>query len=246
MSGIGVALIAAVGWFVGAAIWIVARNQALKRPLFDGPACDACGKPLSPAVWLPFYGFGALGECAQCEARQDIRRPVFEVAVAGYFALAASSISGGLDLAATLAFSVPLLVILLVDAWTRLIHTNLIGLGLLLGFGFAAADGLRPLMRAGVGFAAAAALFAGFYVLAGLLYRNVRVVPFGLGDVYLAAMIGAMTRWPDVLPALIYGVLLAGVISVVLLVSRRATRKQVIPYGPYLCLGALLALVSQG
>ena len=37
-----------------------------------------------------------------------------------------------------------------------------------------------------------------------LIYRNIRVVPFGLGDVYLAAMIGAMVRIDLVMRALVH------------------------------------------
>jgi leader peptidase (prepilin peptidase)/N-methyltransferase len=80
--------------------------------------------------------------------------------------------------------------------------------------------------------------------LAAVIYRNLRVVPFGLGDVYLAAMIGAMTRYPAVIQALFAGIFLAGLGSILLLVTRRAGRRDPIPYGPYLCVGGLLALLS--
>ena len=40
--------------------------------------------------------------------------------------------------------------------------------------------------------------------------------------------------------------LLAGAISILLIVTRRLRRRDVIAYGPYLCLGALLTLLLQG
>ena len=40
------------------------------------------------------------------------------------------------------------------------------------------------------------------------------------------------------------GILLAGLGGVFLLLTRRVGRRDPIPYGPYLCVGALLALIA--
>jgi prepilin signal peptidase PulO-like enzyme (type II secretory pathway) len=76
-----------------------------------------------------------------------------------------------------------------------------------------------------------------------VFYRSVNVVPFGKGDVYLAAMIAAMVRLDDLIAALFIGVLLAAVGGLLLIVTQRVGRRQAMPYGPYLCLGALIALI---
>jgi len=236
-----------LGLVVGAVVWVVSRARATDRPLFAGPACanPECGAALPALAWLPFYGFGTALRCGRCGARQPLHRPLFELAVVGYYAIAAARFEGR-DLAAVLVFAVPLLVVLLVDWWTRFIHTDVIGLGLLAGFGFAAVDGVRPFLSALGAMVGAVAVFVLFFVVAALIYRNVRVVPFGLGDVYLAAMIGAMTRSSNVVQALFAGILLAGVGSILLLVTRRVGRRDAIPYGPYLCIGALFTLLFPG
>lgn len=247
MGPIAVIGFGVLGLVVGAVVWVVSRARATDRSLCAGPACanPECGAALPVLSWLPFYGFGATLRCGRCGARQPLRRPLFELGVAAYYAVAAARFEGR-DLAAVLVFAVPLLVVLLVDWWTRFIHTDVIGLGLLAGFGFAAVDGIRPFLSALGAMAGAVAVFVLFFVLAALIYRNVRVVPFGLGDVYLAAMIGAMTRASDVVQALFAGVLLAGVGSILLLVTRRVGRRDAIPYGPYLCIGALFTLLFPG
>jgi len=242
---ISIIVLAVLGWFVGAAIWIVARAQADHRGLLSGPACDACGANLSPTAWVPFYGFGAAAECQSCHERQSFKRPLFEFATAAYFGIAAASIGDNTRLIGALFFAVPLLIILLVDAWTRLIHTNIIMLGTALGILFAATDGFSDLAKSVIGLLIGLGIFVGFFVLARVIYKSVKVVPFGLGDVYLAAMIGAMVRWPLVINSLILGIFLAGLIGVLLLVSKRASRKTAIPYGPYLCIGALVVILRQ-
>lgn len=275
MSGGVIAALAVLGLFAGSAVWVVARNQAMRRPLFSGAYCDGpltvsfspvatplneedtapasvqtsaqtargCGTALPAAGWLPLFGFGFARSCPACGARQPIWRVVFEGGVAAYYALAAWRQDEWLTLVSALVFAVPLLVILLVDLWTRLIYTNVIYAGTLAGFVLALADGASALLRSVIGLVAATLIFAGFYLLAVALYHNTRVVPFGRGDIYLAAMIGAMVRWLDVLGALFYGIALAGLGAVLILVTRRAGRRQAMPYGPFLCLGALITLV---
>jgi leader peptidase (prepilin peptidase)/N-methyltransferase len=238
-----VVLVGLLGLLVGSMVWNISRNQVTKRSLFAAPLCGEGPTALPMTSWLPLYGFGTARSCPGDGAQQSPLRLLLEVAVAGYFALAAWRIDDGLDLTAVIAFSVPLLIILLVDAWTRLIHTNIIALGIVLGLVFAAIDGLGDLARSAIAMFAAAFVFAALFFLAVVIYRNPKVVPFGLGDVYLAAMIGAMVRTGEIAPALIYGVFLAGISLALLLATKRVNRKQAVPYGPFLVLGALIVLV---
>jgi leader peptidase (prepilin peptidase)/N-methyltransferase len=57
-------------------------------------------------------------------------------------------------------------------------------------------------------------------------------------------MIGTMVRLEAVIAALFAGILLAGLAGILLLASRRVSRRQPIAYGPYLCGGALLTLLT--
>lgn len=90
--------------------------------------------------------------------------------------------------------------------------------------------------------AIAVALFA-FGILSGLLLR-VRATAFGLGDVKLIVLLGLLCGWPAFFPALLYGVLAAGVVSVALILRGRS--KSVFSYGPYLIAGGLAVLLWPG
>jgi leader peptidase (prepilin peptidase)/N-methyltransferase len=225
-----------VGLILGAVIWTVSRRQAAHEPLKGGT------NPVPPGGWLPLWGFGTDRTDATTGQPRSIWQLVFEISTAAYFAALGYRYGFSRDLLMIICFSIPLLVILLVDAWTRLIHTNIIIAGILLGWAFAAVDGGHALLRSLAGMAIGAGVFIFFFALAIAIYRNINVVPFGLGDVYLAAMIGAMVRLELVARALILGILLAGVILAALLAVRVLSRKQAVAYGPYLCLGALLTL----
>ena len=236
------AMFAIVGLFVASGLWVVARNQATKRPLLAGPVCDSGQHELGFMGWCRCW-IRVLSRCPVDGTSRSRRRIAFEIAYAAYWGLAALLIDDWRQLLAVLVFTAPLLVILLVDAWTRMVHMNVILAGIVLGLVFAGLGGVHDLLSSALGLVVGGLIFVFFFVLAIVIYRNPKVVPFGLGDVYLAAMIGAMVTSDEVVRALVYGVLFGGIFVAVLLASKRVNRKQAIPYGPFLVVGALIAML---
>jgi leader peptidase (prepilin peptidase)/N-methyltransferase len=133
------------------------------------------------------------------------------------------------------AFSCLLILIAVVDLEHRLVPNVLVMVGGLLVL----AD-LAWLDRAVLDVAWGTLVGGGtFFVLAGL-----RPGALGMGDIKLAALIGMMTGYPEVLLALASGIVLGGIAAAVALITRLRTAKQYIPYAPYLVAGALLALLQ--
>lgn len=84
---------------------------------------------------------------------------------------------------------------------------------------------------------------AGFYLLLMVISPS----GMSLGDVKLAASLGTLLAWFGwrlLLAGGFAGFLLGGVFAGALLVSRRAGRKQPIPFGPFMIAGAILAVVA--
>jgi leader peptidase (prepilin peptidase)/N-methyltransferase len=81
----------------------------------------------------------------------------------------------------------------------------------------------------------------GFAIFAAVAL--VRPGELGGGDVKLATWIGFVFGFPNALWALMVGVFAGGAIAVVLLASHRGDSKSEMPYAPFLCLGALVALL---
>lgn len=65
----------------------------------------------------------------------------------------------------------------------------------------------------------------------------------GMGDVKLAALIGFTFGFPQVLWAFLVGAGAGAAVAVALLLSRRGGRASTMPYAPFLCLGAMAALL---
>jgi leader peptidase (prepilin peptidase)/N-methyltransferase len=94
-----------------------------------------------------------------------------------------------------------------------------------------------------LGSIAAAMVFLLLFMLARMMYPQ-QQAPFGLGDVYLAMFIGALLGIGQVGSALLYGVVLAGAASLLLILvyGYQRARHMPIAYGSFLCLGVLLHL----
>ena len=71
----------------------------------------------------------------------------------------------------------------------------------------------------------------------------------GFGDVRLMMILGMLTGWlgrGTVLAGFVLAFVLGGALSVVLLITRLRSRKDHIPFGPWLCLGCLVAILWAG
>jgi leader peptidase (prepilin peptidase) / N-methyltransferase len=66
---------------------------------------------------------------------------------------------------------------------------------------------------------------------------------FGLGDVNLLAGMGLMLGGSRALSAVVVALLLAGVVLLVLLATRRVSRHSYVPFGPFFIIGALWAVL---
>jgi prepilin signal peptidase PulO-like enzyme (type II secretory pathway) len=104
-----------------------------------------------------------------------------------------------------------------------------------------AASGQNPL----VGDALVPAVLAAVIIPAVLYLPSIPfgAGAFGLGDVKLLAGVGLMVGGERALGGVLAGLLLAGGVLIVLLATRRIGRRSYVPFGPFLILGALWAVL---
>ncbi|KGK86355.1 peptidase A24 [Desulfosporosinus sp. HMP52] len=90
-------------------------------------------------------------------------------------------------------------------------------------------------MVSGSGFLLAVSFFG------SLLYKTEEVM--GMGDVKLFAPIGLFLGWRMTLLALFISVVLGGMISLLLILLGKATRKSTIPFGPFIVIGVFITVM---
>jgi leader peptidase (prepilin peptidase)/N-methyltransferase len=224
---------AIAGSFLNVVTYRLPRRESLITPASH---CPKCGTPVRPYDNIPILSFLLLrGRCRSCSAPISVRYPLVEALTAALCVgavLAHSSASG-------IALSVALILIVvpaaLIDLEYRLIPNRLTALGAVLALVIGLAldpsgEPVRLLAAVGAG---------GFLLLAALAYPG----GMGMGDVKLAAVMGLFLGRavaPAIMIALLAGVLVGGV--VIARKGAREGRKTALPFGPFLALGALVAV----
>ena len=230
------ALLASLAGFIGSRV-VVAEADAHRMDLPDrwwDPVCETCGSSLGITV-------------LRCTTDRHLQRGLVAAVVVG-----ATIGSGALPLVvptlwvvpAYVAFVLGTILLTVTDLDTKLIPNRIlvrvlvIG-GFLLVVGGLASSNPGAVARAvGGGFA----YFGIMFVLA-LIARG----SLGFGDVKLAALLGVFTGylgWAQLTIAVLGAFLIGGVVSLALLVSGRAGRKDAIPFGPFMVAGAFVAVYA--
>jgi len=134
--------------------------------------------------------------------------------------------------------ALPLVQVAVTDFRTRYVYTVVAAIGLVIGLALGWHFHAGPWWSGFAGALGGGLLFGVLYLLGRLVYRGGE--PMARGDITIAAMVGAGAA-PLALNALIYGILISGVLAVAILAINRS-RHTVMPYGPGLCLGGLVTL----
>ena len=220
-----------LGSFANVVIYRLPRGESL---IFPPSRCPHCGHPIRPWDNLPVLSYFLLrGKCRDCGGAISWRYPLVEL-LAGILLLASYLRYGiSLHLLGASLFSLLLLMIFFIDLEHRIIPNLLTYPGIVLGLALSAASGRLPN-------ALAASLGAGlFFLLVILASRG----GMGLGDAKLGAMMGAFLGWPLIAVALVISFVLGGAAGALLVLLKLRSRKDVIPFGPALALGGMIALL---
>jgi len=78
-------------------------------------------------------------------------------------------------------------------------------------------------------------------ILGALIYKKEAL---GMGDVKIFIPIGLFLGWKLAIAALIISILVGGIGGVVLMITRKADRTSAMPFGPYIVVGALIAMLA--
>jgi leader peptidase (prepilin peptidase) / N-methyltransferase len=232
---------AIMGSFLNVVAYRLPRHESLIAPPSH---CPSCATPVRPYDNIPVLSWLLLrGHCRSCSAPISPRYPLVEFGTA---LLCVGAVLAHGSSPAAIALNVTLVLLLvpaaLIDLEHRIIPNKITALGAVLALVLGTAldpagEPTRLIAGAGAG---------GFLLLAALAYPG----GMGMGDVKLAGMMGLLLG-KAVAPALLLA-LLAGVLCGAILIARercsenaqRKGRKTVIPFGPFLALGGILAVFA--
>jgi leader peptidase (prepilin peptidase) / N-methyltransferase len=223
---------------LGSFLNVVAARLPEGRSLVSPPStCVGCGTRIAWRDNVPVLSYLLLrGRCRSCGVRFGSRYLAVELLTAAL--VAACFLRFGLTADAFLAaFFVSVLVVLsAIDVEHRILPDKIV----LPSFAFVLAAQLALHPDQAAEWVAASLGASLFLFLALLAYPR----GMGMGDVKLCLLLGAMLGW-SVAVGLMIGMLAALVPAFVLLARHgTAARKMGIPFGPFLALGAVVALFA--
>lgn len=218
-----------IGSFLNVVIYRVPLRRSLSHP---GSHCPHCGHPIRWYDNIPVVSWVILrGRCRDCADPIGPRYPLVEALTGVLFALAAMIAGWDLRVLLLWGFFAVLVAVTFIDIDHMLILNRVVLPAAALGL--AASVALTPsrwweYLVAGSG----AALF--LFVVA-LLWPG----GMGLGDVKLALMLGFVLG-VEVIVAMFAAFLVGGLVGIGLLVVGKRSRKDRIPFGPFLALGGII------
>jgi leader peptidase (prepilin peptidase)/N-methyltransferase len=229
-----------IGSFLNVVIWRVPRGESVVSPPSHCPGCDAA---IAPRDNVPVLSWLLLrGRCRHCHNRISARYPLVELATGALFALMVVRFGLAWDLPAYLYLAAIAVALALIDIDVHRLPNAIV----LPSYPVVTALLLLPALvdgrwddclRAALG---GVILFV-FYFLLAFIYP----AGMGFGDVKLAGVLGAYLGWLGwgaLGVGAFLGFLLGGVLGALLMALGRAGRKSKIPFGPFMLLGALIAV----
>jgi leader peptidase (prepilin peptidase)/N-methyltransferase len=233
-----------VGSFLNVCIYRLAREQSI---VFPGSHCPMCRHPIAWVDNIPVLSFLLLrGRCRYCRRTIHWRYPVVEflgavsaVAVVSRFGLSAEAL-------VYFAFVCALIVVSFVDLEFQIIPDEISLGGLVVGILLCAA--LPSLQGTTSRWLAVGSSVIGVLVGGGVLYATgllgdfiFRKESMGGGDIKLLAMAGSILGWKLVLLTFFIAPIFALIPGLAVLLLKRS---HIIPYGPFLSIGLVVALFA--
>lgn len=231
----------AIGSFLNVVIWRVPRKESVVRPPSHCPQCET---PISPSDNVPVLSWLFLsGKCRHCKNPIPVRYPLVEAGCGVLFLAVAARFGASWELPAYLVLTAALLAISIIDLEHFIVPDRItapLTVSALALLGVAA-------VAEGNGWRFGRTLLGGVAYFAFLLLLNILYPKgMGMGDVKLAFSLGlylGWLGWGQVFLGGFLAFLLGAVVGVTLIATKIKSRKDVVPFGPFLALGAMLTIL---
>lgn len=230
-----------VGSFLNVCIDRLPQGESISYPPSH---CQSCNHRLAAKDLIPVFSYLWLhGRCRYCQAPIPRRLMWVELATGGLFAFLYAWCGLSAQLGVMLFYTCLFIIVFMIDLERGLILNKVVYPAMAVASLFALFIpepwlGPWPAPRIANAALGGAVGFGIFFLLAVISHGGM-----GAGDVKLMALIGLATGFPLVLVAMLIAAIAGGAVAIGLVVARKKSRKEGIPFGPFLSLAALVTLL---
>lgn len=229
---------ALLGSFANVCIHRLPHRLSVVSP---GSHCPFCQQMLRPWHNIPLLSYALLGgRCATCKVAISLRYPCIELGNALLYLVLYSHFHLSIEGLVLALLATALLVVSCIDLAYTIIPDAITLPGMLWGVlasTFCTSVGLGNAL---IGLCLGGGLFLFVAVLSVVVLGREGM---GGGDIKLIAMIGAFLGWQGVLVTIFLGAALGAIVGLLLMLLRRKDRREPMPFGPFLALGAVMTMV---
>ena len=236
------------GSFINVCIFRIPEGKSIIIPL---SACTKCGNGLKPLDLIPVFSFIFLkGRCRYCNAQISARYPLVELLTAAVFLILYAKFEFTIAFFAFAFLMVILITVAFIDIDHKIIPNGLVITGLAGGIALFAYNIYYPVTNVFgdekwftpiLGMLSGSGILFLVAVIGLIIYRTDNAM--GMGDVKLSAPIGLFLGWKLCLIALFLSIMIAGIISLLLMIMRVKKRRDTIPFGPFIVLGTFITII---
>jgi leader peptidase (prepilin peptidase) / N-methyltransferase len=234
-----------IGSFLNVCIYRIPRSLSIVWP---SSQCPSCSRPIRAWDNIPILSFLVLGgKCRNCGVKISFRYPLVEALNAFFYVFLSWRFGISWDFLVYGVFCSALIVITFIDLDFQIIPDRItlpgIPLGLLAGSLLLPDPFLRAAQLGWKGsLIGALSGFLFYYFVAVAGEKIFKKEAMGGGDIKMMAMVGGFLGWKGIILTTFLGSLIGSVIGIFMIIFKGRERGSLIPFGPFLALGAVVSL----
>lgn len=235
MEAIIIALVFISGLFVGSFLNLcICRVPDHQSIITLRSKCDNCGETIKTYDLIPVISYIILkGKCRKCKEKISIRNVYVEILTGIVFVISYMYAGLSLLLPGVLFLMCTGIIIIFIDIDHHIINDELVMMVIGAGVLFNAVTENVSILHMIYGFLIGLIIFLVIALLG----------PMGGGDIKLMAAYGIWLGVANTFMAMIISFVLGGVIGMILIILKKKTRKDYIPFGPFIVLGMIVTFL---
>jgi leader peptidase (prepilin peptidase)/N-methyltransferase len=240
--GINVVLIFILGLIVGSfgnvCIFRIPRNESI---IFPASHCPKCYSNIKPVDNIPLLSYILLkGRCRNCKSKISIQYPIVEFLTGLIYLIIYLTYCLSIQTLIYIILVSALIIIAFIDLNEQIVPDVISLPGIVIGFIISFFVPYISFINSALG----VVIGGGIILIIGLAGSVIfKKEAMGGGDVKLAAMIGAFLGWRYIIISLFLGFYLGALVGIFLILSKIKSRKDTVPFGPFIVLGSFITLL---
>ena len=227
-----------VGSFSNVCIYRIPKNESIVYPASH---CPKCHSPIKPVDNIPLLSYILLkGRCRNCKSKISIQYPIVEFLSGLIYLIIYLTCGLSIQSLIYIILSSALIIIAFIDLNEQIVPWVISLPGIVLGFILSFFVPYISFVNSALGIVVGGGIILSIRLAGSVIFKKEAM---GMGDIELAAMIGAFLGWRYITISLFLGFFLGALAGIILIISKIRSKEDAVPFGPFIVMGSLITLL---